>query len=857
MVKAYRIITRNKLVHGFAGLIMEIQMLNRRPLLMLLAFFLCSLAGPAQGFASETLISPAVSADATVRIEPLLSPSVAQEFYEIASELADSKNITGPQAQQAIVFLTAARNLDSAANYVQPLLIKLACRHLGPDYSPQVYRWLENYLDEYSDLEVAKEAISYLLDQSNTREQREQFLAQMLKDFGEKNAVVGSELATLLGLLMAEKGDSQAAQLYLVQAYSKNRYNRLAFAKLAELVPERVSPAMYLDHLRLVLRENPMDIDAALAFAQYAEQLQLYEVAAGGYRYCADLFSYLYPSEPLPVRIYLPWAISSYNTQRNKQKCLEIAQAIRQRGRFDILLEAIAGRAAAKIGDANEAGRIFRAAEQKAQQLLEQGPEPGQAPLAGRSQSSGQQVGARQFAWFYCFAWPDAAKALDWANKAYSTDPNSATAASLLAYALVVNQQMEWAKPLIDNYERNQISSLALAQVQLAQGKKDPAIETLKSAIAKDPGSLAAELAKELLKELGGEYIPPVAPDVILTTLASRFGQMLIPEFVSPEKTLSVQFSIRGSEFSYGSTFGGTVAITNNSDEPLVISDEGLFKGNIRVDANVTGDLTKSIPNLVSREIRTAMLLAPGQGMLTSMRLVTGQLEQILLTYPQASLEVEFTLYIDPVTTSQGKVTNRLADIKPATVVVKRPGIELTSKYLRGQYNSISTSQTGQKIKTAQLFIGLLKEQHAMVEQGALYKFKYADWMPALLKSALLQESGLLLNPVDDDWMVKAHTMAEMLSLPLDHELIAAVAKNLNNPKWPVRMTAIYLLANSPDGSGFDRVLDWAVKYDSSRLVRDMAAALTAARQAAPQPEPANPAEPNVPGELRLIDKQQ
>jgi hypothetical protein len=251
------------------------------------------------------------------------------------------------------------------------------------------------------------------------------------------------------------------------------------------------------------------------------------------------------------------------------------------------------------------------------------------------------------------------------------------------------------------------------------------------------------------------------------------------------------------------------------------------------------------------------MLLEPGQGMLTSMRLVTGELKQILLTYPQASLEVEFTLYIDPVTTGQGKVTNRLADIKPVTVVVKRPGIELTSKYLRGQYNSISTGQTGQKIKTAQLFIGLLKEQQAMVEQGALYKFKYADWMPALLKSALLQESGLLLNPVDDDWMVKAHTMAEMLSLPLDHELIAAVAKNLNNPKWPVRMTAIYLLANSPDGSGFDRVLDWAVKYDSSRLVRDMAAALTAARQAAPQSESANPAEPNQPGELRLIDKQQ
>jgi len=843
-------------MHGFAGLVMEIQMLTRRSFLALLALILCSLPAWAQGFAPEMVISPAISADATAKTKPLFSASGAQEFYEIASEMADSNDITGPQAQQAIVFLTAARNLDNAANYVQPLLIKLACRHLGQDYSPQVYRWLANYVDEYADLEVAKEAIGYLLDQSNTREQREQLLTQMLRDVGEKNTVVASEIATLLGLLMTEKGDSDSAQRYLAQAYGKNRYNRLAFAKLAELTPERISPAMYLEHLRLVLRENPVDIDAALAFAQYAEQLQLYEVAAGGYQYCADLFGYLYPAEPLPVRIYLPWAISNYNTRQNKPKCLQIAQAVRQGGRFDILLEAIAGRAAAKIGDANEANRIFRAAEQKAQQLLDQGPPRGQVPPVGAARSPEPQVGAKQFAWFYCFASPDAAKALDWANKAYSTDPNSATAAALLAYALVANKYIEWAKPLIDNYERNQISSLALAQIQQAQGKKDSAIETLKSAIAKDPGSLAAEQAKELLKELGSEYIPPVTPDVIFTSLEKRFGQMLIPEFVSPDKTLSVQFSIRGDEFSYGSAFGGTVAITNNSDEPLVISDEGLFKGNIRVDANITGDLTKSIPNLVSRKIRTAMLLEPGQGMLTSMRLVTGQLKQILLTYPQATLDIEFTLYVDPVTAGQGKVANRLADIKPAKVVVKRPGVELTSNYLRSQFNSISTGQAGQKIKTAQLFVGLLKEQHAMAEQGALYKFKYADWMPGLLKSAMLQESGLLLSPVDEDWMVKVHTMAQMLSLPLDQELISAVAKSLNNPKWPVRLVAVYVLANSPDGSGFDRVLDWAAQYDSSRLVRDMATALGAGRKAAPQLEPAKLAEPSRPDELRLINKE-
>ena len=48
-----------------------------------------------------------------------------------------------------------------------------------------------------------------------------------------------------------------------------------------------------------------------------------------------------------------------------------------------------------------------------------------------------------------------------------------ATAAALLAYALVMNEQMEWAKLLIDNYEDNQISELAAAKIQLAEGQRE------------------------------------------------------------------------------------------------------------------------------------------------------------------------------------------------------------------------------------------------------------------------------------------------------------------------------------------------------------------------------------------------
>ena len=94
-------------------------------------------------------------------------------------------------------------------------------------------------------------------------------------------------------------------------------------------------------------------------------------------------------------------------------------------------------------------------------------------------------------------------------------------------------------------------------------------------------------------------------------------------------------------------------------------------------------------------------------------------------------------------------------------------------------------------------------EQHAMANREPLYKFMYADWMPALLKSALVHSLAY------DDWVVKVHIMADMLSgvshpqatLPLDYELINTLSENLNDTNWPVRLMAVYLLAKNQNGN--------------------------------------------------------
>lgn len=751
----------------------------------------------------------------------VFSPSVGQSFYEIAYELANRKQVSRSEVEQAIIFLNATKEVDVRARYVLPDMLKLASKYPDRDYSELIRKLLENYLDESAELGVVRRAVQYLLDRLDSREQREDLINEMLKTVGDKNKVLGSEMATLLGLLVAERPDTETATSYFFAAYQNNKYNKLAFAKLKELSPESTGPGAYLEHLRLMLRENPLNLESALAFAQYADQMELYEVASGAYEYCADLFRYLQPSANMPAEIYLPWALNSYNTKRGHQKCLQIASDVRQEGQLDLVLETLAAKAVAKMGEAEQSRQILTTAAEQARSYLEK------QQLS--RQQDGSQVSAVQLAWFYCFGLTDMNLAVDWANKAYAADPNSAIAAAILAYSLALNAQSEWAMPFIEHYGQTQIAKLAEAMIQLSQQQKDTAIETLKSAIAIDPGSLEAERAKEMLAEYGSQYISPIDTDTLMMGLRAMFEENLIPVFLSPEKILSVHLNLRGSKFSYGSEFGGVAAITNNSPEPLVVCDDGLFRGNIRIDAEISGDLSKKIPELVNIKSQSALPIEPGNSMLVPVRLITGELRQILLMYPQASLDIEFTVHIDPVTAEDGSITNRLAGVEPLKLTVKRAGIQITSRFLQTRLNSLAKGRQGQKFNTVELFVGLLAEQQAMANREPLYKLTYADWMEKMLTSALLQSLA------DDDWSVRAHTVATMLSLPMDYELINAVSENLSDTHWPVRLIAMYSLAKN-QGSSFRKVLDHIARYDSNKLVREMAVALGGAAPETTEP---------------------
>jgi hypothetical protein len=746
----------------------------------------------------------------------LMSSTLARVFLEMAEELIYADRPTQAQLERAMVLVVSARSLNYTGDSIQILLLDLVDKWPHRDYSQYVMDWVNIYYNEAKNTGLLRRSIDYIVSRMKYKKQQEQFLRSLIIKDKRVSHHLRSDLKTQLGLMYYEQPDPNIAKSYLREAWNDSKYNQLAFDKLMALAPDEVTPQMHFEHLRYVVQEDPLNMQAALDFAQYAERLEIYSIAAGGYQYSVDLYRYLNPGQPLPSYLYLPWAMSCHNSQQKRHQVFDIAESIRTTGKFDIFLEAIVMRTADALKDYSVQRKVQDAVERKATQLLESGPQ------AAEVQAHGTPVGPMQIAWFYCFADPDDAKALEWANRAYTLQPDSPMTAALLSFARVINDRIQWAQKPLEGKEPSQISELALAQVYLSQDNPAQARDFLMSAIARDPGSLAANYGKNFLVKHGGTYVPMIKAGEMLTRLAERFEEHIVPDFVDPAERMSIRFTTHRSQLAYGEKINGVVTLANHTTEPLVISDRGLFNGHLRVHAAVTGDLTVSLPDLVTRQIPVNRHILPGRSAASAFRLDAPGLRRILDRHPQANLTVEFSLHVDPRVGDTNDLRHRSwLGREPIVVSVSRPGVVVEEDAIHEQFNAIALAPVDSRVETGRLFLGLLKEQQAMADTP-LYRYRYAAWLPGRLTSAFSGESGLLRSNDGQDWETVALILTSMRDMTLGPELSRVIAKHLHHEQWPLRLLAIYLLSGQP-GDRFREVLTWMDRNDSHVLVKDMA----------------------------------
>jgi len=747
----------------------------------------------------------------SVAVEPqeLFSPLTAETFQAMAHETYTAPDADQARVAQAVVVLEAAIRLERRSDYLVEDLLRACAKSKRLDFANTAFTVLGQYATlPRADLEVARETVDYLLETSDSRQRREEILAALLVAVAEANPLLRSDLETRLAFLAAERADDETASTYLLSAYEKNPYNQTTFEKLQDVagrMGQSVRPQMLVRHWRLAIQLDPLSLRAALTLARAAEQQGLYDVAAEAYRYAADVFAFLYPDQPLPPSIYIPWALSCYNAPRRRDQSLQIAARVRQTGRFDLVLEGIAAAVAAKLDD-----------EARRQQLLQAGPRAEQRLLETPASA---EVSPVELAWFYGFVDENPEKALAWANRAYQADPNDPANKAIFAYALVLNGQSDLAQKYLDTGLPGQIAAVAEGRVLLAQDKKTEAVARLKEAVAMDVTSLVADKARQLLAVQGSPYVSTLTPEPIRTALAQEFGERLMPTFVPPTRRIQARLTFEGSELAYGDHPLAQFIILNLSDESMLIGPDALFQGRIRVDVEVTGDLTARFDSLVERTIRPAQIIAPHQHATSSLWLITGPLRRLLDSHPQASVQITFTVHLDPIVDAAGRAYTGIPGLEPVRLTVSRRGIDLTQSLLLQRLDALSHGMEGQKVRAVRLFAGLLDEQGILAAGGATYRYRVVD--RTVLVDALRR--GL----ADDNWKVRLMTMAAIAAgqRPIDYQLLAATSRNLRHDQWPVRVAALWVL-NHARGTGFEKVLDWTAQQDAHPVVRALAVAM-------------------------------
>ncbi|MBL7215112.1 MAG: hypothetical protein ISS71_05495 [Phycisphaerae bacterium] len=756
--------------------------------------------------------------------EELYSESTAELFVQQARQIYHQDPLNPQTIEQAMLFLNAALALDQTSVSAAEQILRIGAANSlnAKDYSESITWALDRQVDVQADLHVLTESVRYLLEQQNSRLDREVLLEKLLKKYVQRNKTFASDLALQLGLLSVEKADSESALDWLSFAYELNRYNQLAFVKLQELSSGQalaLKPEVYLVQLRLAIDLDPYNLNHALLYADTLKRMQLYEMASQVYEYAAQVYALAYPKKPLDETIFSSWILCCYHAPRQASKCIRITDQYRDPERYDLMLEAVAGRTALKLGQIEKAKTVLEAAGKKVERLLSEN-------------GLFKPIYPEQLAWYYSFVLERPEKALAWANQAYKEAPQRQGVQEIFAYTLAQSGQMELAKQYAEPFgQTSQVASLVMAMAAIAAQNASTGLELLKSSIAMTPESFVAEKAMQLLKNQGSDYVLPASFALAETALKEAYKNRIVPEFVLPQNRFSAKLLFNGSEFFYGNEFAPKLIIENTASGPLIISSTSFLRGGLRIDGAITGDLNVELPNLLSMQFRPSRSVLPGEYVSVSLPLEAGKLQKLLQTYPQADVDIQFTVYLDPVEKENGTAENALAGTEPIRGQIHRSGVVITRDFLMQRLDALAKGQQGQQLRAIRLFAGLLAEQKAFETSGA--DFKYVRVEPSLLADSVRR--GLR----DENWKIRIQALDNLVSLaiPLDVSMIQDISANLDHEKWPVRLITMVLLARAQTDS-FQQVLDWMAQHDPYQLNRRMAFALGAREQKTVTEEP-------------------
>ncbi|MBI9016241.1 MAG: HEAT repeat domain-containing protein [Phycisphaerae bacterium] len=764
-------------------------------------------------------------------------------------EVAAEKDPSNPAIWRDLFTLYSSEAIDDP-NAAREALVNYG--KLQPDDNQLVRQYIADCLEQRK---KADEKIEYLKETIEATQNYPEVQCEVYLMIGNSM----KEMGMLKNSVDNDGKDVYGEVYYYKKAFDLNSFNPAVITALLMVYPEDInSPefsakdsygqeiivpqkeALEAFYYRLLLFNNPANPTAAMKLINTLVAYDQHEIALRYYNHAIGLaFSQL----PEAVAdLYLKYQISCYlegmnlqdliaemsqkdnkdeievlkeNSKTLAENSIEIADMLLKANPDDVIVLAIKAKVLAQLDKKDEEKKIKDKIDLFAQKSL----------LA--EDKAKQSYIYQELTRYYCFAKPDPEKAMTFAEESCKIAP-SAENYEFLAYAQMLKGLDKDALTMVKEKkldEKSPVTALIIAENHWKNSNLQSGVDALAKV---QTWGLLLEQRDQLMTKLQPEnkenQSQALAAEMQLI-LAGSFDDQEFGMAFEPEKYIRCALSLKKTNLVFGQPIMAEIYISNLSRTTITLGQNCMVNPNILIVAHAEPvadpgqqgrkrDIDKyaiDVP-VCYRGLGFSQFLGPRETIKIEECLSIGLLREAMMKYPQQRWEVTFHAYLDPIELEDGKYDGLIKQIQPKPVKLSRSGIAVSSQKMQYYYRSCQSDSPRERIDTAEVFVGLLKEQKLSQERKLNYR-------PYNIDSKKIK-ALLAKNLTDPEANVRARTSFALDNVPMDAQLVAKLAALLKDEDALVRFAALDTLSGVAELSA---VLDSMATDESpviARLVR-------------------------------------
>ena len=340
-------------------------------------------------------------------------------------------------------------------------------------------------------------------------------------------------------------------------------------------------------------------------------------------------------------------------------------------------------------------------------------------------------------------------------------------------------------------------------------------MRAMRQTFAQHPGGWVGLAMRELIQTIDTNFDINAYLEQLRQEISDRLGNAadLRDFYRHPEDYLFLKILPSKSDYDYREPLILRISLTNMSSIAISMGPGMMVNPRVLMSARLSGGLKMELKHYDFASLYKKRRMDVGQGLSDSIRLDRGKLRGLLRRCPQETITIRISCILDPQVVGQDEYLPSLGGQTSKEVVLVRYGFRPSPKAMERLYQVLKEGPVRSKIATAILLGDLLANS------------QNPDAIPEAKKPRAVNEekitSTLVTVARETDWKVRAWFGEALQYARLDGDLSTALADQIRDPHWLVRLMAVRTAGNR--GQNWSEILRRVAQTDSDRLVRQMA----------------------------------